>query len=212
LASLTAREREQIPAEIDRGDNDYRRRLQQIHNHHPELNFEYFFEAQLLWDEGMAERAADHLRDHPERYLVVLAGSGHLTYGSGIPQRLSRRIELDSVTVINGLDAGIEPRVADYLLFPQQVELPDQGLLGIYMKDTPDGVTVNAFSEDSGAKEQGMEAGDQIVSLNGESIRSSADVKIALLDKLPGESVKLGIRRNSGSEKNQQLSFHVGLR
>ena len=70
LTSLTAEEREHIPAEIDRSDSDYRQRLQQIHKRHPELDFEHFLEAQLLWDEGMAERAADYLRDHPGGYRI----------------------------------------------------------------------------------------------------------------------------------------------
>ena len=31
-------------------------------------------QAQLLWDEYMAESAADYLRNNPERSLVILAG------------------------------------------------------------------------------------------------------------------------------------------
>jgi len=39
----------------------------------------------------MAERAADYLQRNPKRRMVVLAGSGHLMYGQGIPKRLLRR-------------------------------------------------------------------------------------------------------------------------
>lgn len=211
LASLTSIESRYIPAEMGPADTRYRKRLKQVWEQHPNLDFEHFVEAQLLWDEGMAERAVSYLRDHPDTHLVVLAGSGHLAYGSGIPQRLNRRLKVDSAIVLNGTEAGLDPRVADYILLPERIDLPPTGLLGIYMTDMPQGVTVEAFADKSSAEAQGMRKGDRILSLDGISIHAAADVKIALLDKHPGDSVELGVRRNNGSDKGRQLLFRVNL-
>lgn len=212
LGSLSEQERAHTPSEIDRSDIDYRLRLKKIFEKHPALNFDHFYEAQLLWDEGMAERAATYLRENPEHRLVVLAGSGHLAYGSGIPNRVMRRIEHESAIVLNGIDSGINPQVADFLLLPEPMELPPQGLLGIYMSETPEGVTIDAFAESSAAKDEGIKKGDQIVSLDGEPVTSSADIKLALLDKLPGDRVQIDIRRKNAQNEDQKFMIEVGLR
>jgi uncharacterized iron-regulated protein len=56
--------------------------------------FERFFQAQVLWDETMAERIAQTPRPMTDRRLktiVVLVGQGHLVYRYGIPDRVKRR-------------------------------------------------------------------------------------------------------------------------
>ena len=113
----------------------------------------------------MAERAAAYLREHPEKTLVVLAGAGHLEYGQGIPNRVQRRIQVPAAVVLNGTRRDLDPRAADFLLFPRGVALPAAGLLGVLL-DTDakgEGVAVKGFSEDSGAKAAGMEEADRIV-------------------------------------------------
>ena len=215
LASLTDNERQAIPDVIDESDADYRRRLKAVFDQHPGSSarkFERFLQVQLLWDEGMAERAATYLRNHPRRHMVVLAGSGHLAYGSGIPKRVTKRLAVETAVVLNGTEAGLDPDIADYLLLPNPIELPPAGKLGIYMSDTPQGVTVNEFSDGSAVKEVGMKQGDQIISLDGEPVRSSADVRIALLDKQPGDNVQIGIRRTNWFSAERQLVLRVGLR
>jgi uncharacterized iron-regulated protein len=57
--------------------------------------FERFWLAQILWDETMAAQIAQVLPRQqsatPAQPIVVLAGSGHLVYGYGIPSRVQRR-------------------------------------------------------------------------------------------------------------------------
>jgi uncharacterized iron-regulated protein len=94
IEGLSAAEKAAIPDSIDRSDAAYEARLRDVFDQHPHRDnqsFEKFLDVQLLWDEGMAERAARYLKAHPQDVLVVLAGGGHLAYGSGIPQRLRRR-------------------------------------------------------------------------------------------------------------------------
>ena len=69
LESLDEEQRQWVPVEIERGNRAYEERVRRVFDQHPavgEGSFERFLDAQLLWDEGMAERAA--------RYLQVVHG------------------------------------------------------------------------------------------------------------------------------------------
>ncbi len=215
IGGLTEAERAHIPQDLDRSDERYRQRIKEIFEQHPnkdQKDFEHFLEAQLLWDEGMAEAAARYLKAHPHAHMVILAGSGHLIYGSGIPTRLARRLDGARIAVVlNGINAHLEPDMADFVLLSRPVELPQPGRLGIYMKDAEGGgVTVSAFSKDSAAQAEGMEKGDRIVAIDGTRIRSSADVRLALLDKSPGDSVHLQIQR--ATRTGGALEIEISLR
>jgi uncharacterized iron-regulated protein len=85
-------------AEIDTSNTVYRQRLLKLYEsfHQGQGNsagFERFFQAQILWDETMAEVIAQYWLKHPERQIVVLVGEGHVLYGEGIPQRVARRLK-----------------------------------------------------------------------------------------------------------------------
>jgi uncharacterized iron-regulated protein len=127
IAGLDAEERARLPA-IDRTDAVYRKRLEEVYAQHPHAHraLENFVDVQLLWDESMAERAAGYLEANPARRMVVLAGNGHVAYGSGIPQRLRRRLESDEVIVVQGSEVGREPGVADYVLMSDPVPVPER--------------------------------------------------------------------------------------
>jgi uncharacterized iron-regulated protein len=63
---------------------------------------EAFYRVQVLWDETMAQTAAEYLQS-PEgkgSQLVILAGGHHIRYGYGIPRRLFRRVPLPFVIVL----------------------------------------------------------------------------------------------------------------
>ena len=215
IAGLSAADRSKIPEEFDRSDEAYEKRLQEVFKMHPnadQKNFQHFYEAQLLWDEGMAERAAEFIKANPERHMVILAGSGHLIYGSGIPKRLNRRTNVSSAIVLNANFGDVEPEMADFILLPKRVDLPPKGLLGIMMTDTEQGVTVGEFSETSAAKEKGMKKGDRIVAMDGKPIQSSADVQIAMLNKQPGDRVQLELLRAGKKNTVEEIALEVSLR
>jgi uncharacterized iron-regulated protein len=97
--SLTKDDRRYIPpqSEVVIGPGNYRDRIRKFYDqaHQGKGNsqgFERFFQAQVLWDETMADRIAQSLRQDPKALVVVLAGQGHLMYGDGIPDRVKRRI------------------------------------------------------------------------------------------------------------------------
>jgi uncharacterized iron-regulated protein len=216
IASLSEAERARIPAELDRDDAAYRERLRAVYEHHPAKeggDFEHFLEVQLLWDEGMAERAARYLGEHPGKTLVVLAGAGHLEYGQGIPKRVLRRIEVPSAIVLNGTGRDLDPGIADFLLYPRRVELPASGLLGVLLDTESDGqgIGVKGFGSGSGAEEAGVASGDRIVRVGEEAVGSYADVRIALIGSRPGQKVPIEVvrKRLLGEER---LTFEVELR
>jgi len=134
----------------------------------------------------MAERAADYLQRNPKRRMVVLAGSGHLMYGQGIPKRLLRRQPVSSAVIINSGQYGMEPGLADFLLFPERIDLPRSGLLGILLDLDGDGVAVKGFSDDSPAEQAGLEKGDRVVRIAGQPIASYTDIRFSLMDHPPG--------------------------
>ncbi|MGB3615345.1 MAG: ChaN family lipoprotein [Elainellaceae cyanobacterium] len=70
------------------------------HSAHGELNFENFFAAQVVWDETMAATVAEFKQASPDTRVVVLAGSGHVMYGYGIPSRVARRLEAVTQTMV----------------------------------------------------------------------------------------------------------------
>ncbi len=170
-----------------------------------------FVDSQLLWDEGMAEAAAKYLRAHPGRPMVILAGSGHLLYGSGIPQRLLRRVPLDSAIVINAGTGDIDPQMADFLLFPPRTILPPAGLLGVFLQQRDDSVVIDEVSANGAAKRAGLQKGDLLLTLDGTQVSSLADVKIALLDKQAGEQVKVRVKRTKASATVQVIEVDIAL-
>lgn len=95
---LTAEQQAQLP-EMDLSNDAYRHHLRQIFAQHgmgdDEERLDKFFQAQVLWDEAMAASGFEFMIANPavER-IVMLAGSGHITRGWGIPSRLERRIEM----------------------------------------------------------------------------------------------------------------------
>ncbi|MGQ9660425.1 MAG: ChaN family lipoprotein [Thermochromatium sp.] len=216
IASLSEVDRARLP-EIDRSDAAYRARLKAVFDQHPpdqRPHFEHFLEVQLLWDEGMAERAARYLTAHPEVTLVVISGSGHLEYGQGIPQRLARRLSVPMAILLNGQGHTPDPRLADFLLYPDPVKLPDSGKLGVMLgQSTGDGgMPIDGFTEDSGAKAAGLQVGDRLVRVGGQPIASYADIRLALLDAEPGQRVEVEAIRARRFGGDERLRMMVELR
>ncbi|HJL41515.1 MAG TPA: ChaN family lipoprotein [Myxococcales bacterium LLY-WYZ-16_1] len=77
--------------------------------HHGELSFERLYQAQVLWDEYMAESIAQALAaEQGPRQMIVLAGRGHVERRFGIPERAARRGAEPYRTVIPVYDADLE--------------------------------------------------------------------------------------------------------
>jgi len=124
LNSLTEEDRRYIPpiAEIRLEPDRYRDRLRQIFDgfHAGKGNnrgFDSFFQAQVLWDETMADAIAQFLKKNPDQQMLILVGQAHVIYGDGIPSRVARRIPKikQSTILLNPPSEFLkETNIADY--------------------------------------------------------------------------------------------------
>jgi uncharacterized iron-regulated protein len=129
LESLTNAELQFIPpiAEIDRRNEQYRQMILASYQQHAGIvsiaskSFDRFYTAQLLWDETMAERVAKFANQNPSYQTIVLAGSSHIVYGYGIPDRVRRRStdpKFSQATVLlnsEGFDLRSQPQPTDLI-------------------------------------------------------------------------------------------------
>jgi hypothetical protein len=194
-SGVTEEQRRYLPQEIEPADEGYRNRLRAVFDTHPGAgDFNRFVEAQTVWDEGMAESAAAYLNADDGRKLVILAGAGHVAFGSGIPKRLERRTQATYAIV---LSAGqeIEPGMADYLLLSGKQELPPAGVLGIDMEDKGGECRIRSVTAGGAGEKAGLRKGDVLVALDAQPVKAIADVRLALWEKVPGDRVRVTVRR-----------------
>ncbi len=212
MGGLTAVEKQEIPSETDFSDSDYRERLKQVFAEHKgssERNFDYFYQAQILWDETMAMSIDEYLKKNPDRQMVVLAGQGHLAYGSGIPRRAFRRNGLAYVTILN--DAAVDRDIAQYIVVPQPIGGVTAPKLMVFLNESRGRVIITDMPEDSVSRKAGLKIGDRIVSLDGAVVQTIDDLKIALFYKKQGETITVNALRSRFLLGDQELTIRVKL-
>ena len=87
----------------------------------PKVFAQRMYTAQVVWDETMAQHAADWLKQGDARQIIILAGTGHC-HDSAIIRRLKRRGIEHSISVLPVIDDGngnvaklLESPIHDYL-------------------------------------------------------------------------------------------------
>jgi uncharacterized iron-regulated protein len=107
FASLKEEQRGQlkgITCNVTQSYRNFIRRAYDSHGHGG-LSFERFCEAQLVWDTAMAIHANSYAVNHPDRIVVILAGSGHARK-HGIPTQL-KKLSAWNFTVILPQTPGV---------------------------------------------------------------------------------------------------------
>jgi uncharacterized iron-regulated protein len=211
IDSLSEEEKALIPSRMDFSDDAYRERLEKVFQEHQDFgagNFDFFYQAQILWDETMSESIDEFLKAHPSDHMVVLAGNGHLTYRSGIPKRTATRNGYDDAIILNDVD--LEKDIADYVLFPKSIPGVTSPKLMVLLKEKGGKVEIAGFPSGSNSEKAGMKVGDMILSIDHTPVRDIDDVKIDLLFKKKGEEVKVRILRK-GFFGSQEIDFKVAL-
>lgn len=201
IAALPEEWKNVLPLEMEPPKEPYRNRLkksfEQREDQRPET-FEHFVEAQLVWDEGMAEIAANYLTRHAGSRLVVLAGSGHMVFGDGIPQRLARRTGASYVVVLSNSEE-IEAGMGDVLLLGPRQSLPPAGILGVKLHDGNQGCSIGDLVPGGAAAKDGLLKDDMFVDIDGQAVHTSAEVKVALWDRKPGDKVHVRVQRGAAT-------------
>ena len=206
--------RKKLP-DIDTTDPYHRKILEAIYQGHipGKGHFDHFYQTMLLWDETMAESIEDYLTrsEGLGKKMVVLAGSGHLRYGFGIPRRVFRRLP-EPYTII--LPYTIEiPEGKEYLLM--DVTIPDVPLyiadfvwatgyedletkqvrLGVGIEPSEKGVQIRTVEPESAAAKAGIKVGDVLTLLDGEPIQEPFDLIYAVRQRQPGGRISFQVYR-----------------
>ena len=205
----------QLPESYDWSDKDYEKRLRDIFELHPEYNgeFENFMRSQLTWDESMAERAAQYLQDNLDSRMLVFAGSGHIMFGSGIPNRIKRRIDTDQFSILVSEDfLPVSKDIADYLVLSVEQSLPPAGLIGAFLDIEGKLLVIEGFSNNSAVKDAGLEKGAVIIGVDDEPVENFSDFKLAIMKKKPGDTIDLHYLDNAEAGKKERKSISIELR
>ncbi|MCF8050651.1 MAG: ChaN family lipoprotein [Desulfobacterales bacterium] len=116
IDSLLFPDRQFVPEALDFSDSHHRAYIEEVFGHHrmPErTRFEFFYQAQVAWEETMAEAVAEHLGD---RRMLVIAGNGHIVKKFGIPDRAFRRTQAPFLTVyLAGTGDTVDLDDGDYI-------------------------------------------------------------------------------------------------
>jgi len=221
ISGLSPEDRQKLP-EMDLSDPYHRAYINRIYTGHrggSAKDFERFYEAQCLWDEGMAEALSDFLRS-PEgkgKTVVVFAGNGHVVFDFGIPQRFYRRTPYPFKTVVQlewekdlleevfFTDA---PRpLANFLWLtnpvPSEKKRPRIGIV-FKPKDGTPGLVIDRVIPASPAEKAGLLPGDRLLSVEGKDIAEVKEIHEILSRKGWGSEITLTLDRQ-GSVKEMKV-------
>jgi uncharacterized iron-regulated protein len=124
FASLSDRQRgelEGVTCNVTREYRDFIRSAFDAHGH-GNMDFVHFCEAQLVWDTAMAINSLDYLERHPDRVMVLLAGSGHVRK-MGVPFQIKSRFPIPTTVLLPHTPGIFEPATltsadADFITTP----------------------------------------------------------------------------------------------
>ncbi|MBW1818567.1 MAG: ChaN family lipoprotein [Deltaproteobacteria bacterium] len=120
LDGLAPKERARLASRIDLTDETHRaymREIYRIHTHSDLEQFDYFYEAQCVWEDTMAENIAAHLKEAGGR-IAVFCGNGHIMNRYGIPDRTRNRVPVSmAVILLHPLaeDVAFNKEAGDYV-------------------------------------------------------------------------------------------------
>ena len=108
-----------VTCRVDDAYMDYIRKAYGAHAH-GNLNFEFFCEAQMVWDNVMAINALDPLKRHKDTVLIILTGVGH-AQKMAIPEQIHKRSEFPVTVFLPEVPGILDANTiglsdADYLL------------------------------------------------------------------------------------------------
>jgi S1-C subfamily serine protease len=189
--------------------------------------FENFYEAQCLWDEGMAQSLSEFLESSGAegKTVLVFAGSGHIVFGFGIPNRLYRRTPVSYQTVLlkawskkmNGdLSFARASSPPAHFLWITKPNPPEKRKprIGVVLKQLPltppsphrgegkgeGGLVIDQVLPGSPAEKAGLLPGDQLIAVEGIEIREVKEIHDALSEKGWGNDITFTITRE-GKQK-----------
>ena len=109
----------EVSCRVDKEYMDYIKKAFGGHGH-GKMNFVYFCEAQMVWDNAMAVHTLDYLKKNPEDVVVLLAGVGHVRKGA-VPRQISLRAQIPQAVILPKVEGIIDRQTvsskdADYIM------------------------------------------------------------------------------------------------
>ncbi|ABK18410.1 ChaN family lipoprotein [Syntrophobacter fumaroxidans] len=204
IASLSPEERSNVARDfhLDEPGNRLRLHGEYVRHIRGEIkDFETFYEAQLAWEETMAQTLAETLRTLPrEGQIVVLIGKGHMTKRLGVPYLTAKRAEHPHRTVaplpFDHLGSVVDPDVADYVWITDKADSSHKGRLGLMVRTLDDGRGLEVLSVVAGsiAELAGILKGDVIFMIDSVPVKSLDDLHRAMAREGTGNH-RIFIRR-----------------
>ena len=210
---LSPEEKKRLP-EMDLTDRQHRAYIASIYKGHEKgsaKDFENFYEAQCLWDEGMAESLFEFLKSPQAggKTILVFVGSGHVAFNLGIPNRLYRRTPVSFKTIFlkawtknldNDFTFGeISSPLADFLWIttpnPPEKKQPRIGVILKQQQEDQRGLSIEKVLPGSPAEKAGLLPGDQFISVEGSEVTNVKDIHKVLEQKGWGKEVTFTIIR-----------------
>jgi uncharacterized iron-regulated protein len=190
LGSLTPDERSRVAREFHLDDPGNRLRIRNEYTAHGKeaiKDFESFFEAQLAWEETMAQTLAERLEQTAGKCKIVVAiGKGHINERFGVPYltRLRKPHEYRTVAPVS-IDypfSTLDPNLADYVVITDKSEQFHRPRLGLAIQPAASGrgIEILGILPGTPAAESDLRKGDIILSVNGSPVKSVEEVQQAL--------------------------------
>jgi uncharacterized iron-regulated protein len=189
--------RQRLPDDYDFSDKAYEASLHEMFRMHPseDAAFQRFLEVQLTWDETMAENVAAWLDGGAQRRMLVLAGKGHVSGRSGIPNRVTRRTGIEGKTVGTFSPSSRLFNEADFMVLANEQELPPAGIMRVLLDERDGHIYIKGFTEESPAEVAGLRKDDRITAINGVAVADYIDLKLQMLDQRPGSEIEVSVER-----------------
>lgn len=102
INALSPADRALLPKDMDFTNEAHRKFVHRVYEsraHRGFKRFDYFYQAQCVWEETMAENIARLIKGDNKK-VVVISGNGHIIHRFGIPQRLTRRRPVRTATLV----------------------------------------------------------------------------------------------------------------
>ncbi|MCU0592217.1 MAG: ChaN family lipoprotein [Desulfobacterales bacterium] len=112
--SLSEDQRGQLADVACQIDEEYMRYIRSVYGAHAHgnMNFTFFCEAQMVWDNAMAVHALEFLASHPETTMVILTGVGHAQNGA-VPRQIRLRSPLPVTVFLPEVPGSIDQQTVD---------------------------------------------------------------------------------------------------
>jgi uncharacterized iron-regulated protein len=123
FAGLPTSAKIQLPVQLYLGNREHRKVFDALMGGHEMqgVTMDNLYEAQVLWDEGMADTALKYIErspNDPSNIFVVIAGAGHVLYKQGINFRVERRHGGRGLTLVmieSDTPVTVSRSIADYV-------------------------------------------------------------------------------------------------